>query len=93
VSEVKQGGKYAINLADLSRPEFALPVAMLVRPVAMKRELVQIERNQPDSTAIVLECNDEQAYAVIDTIRIGARRRGLQVRAYERGPRGGWMKV
>lgn len=81
--------RYAVNVADMLRPEFAVTNSFLLAPVTPGRQRVRVS-DAPDGDAVVLECDEARAAAVVDTILTGARNRGLHVRCYVEGPRGGW---
>lgn len=85
-------GTYALNIADLLHPEMTIPVSMMVNPVCPNRERVNVGSNLDDS-ALVLECGEDQGKAIVEFITSQAKRRSVHVRAYQRGPRGGWKAI
>lgn len=84
--------RVAINVADLTRnPPFIL--SMLVGPHVQRRETVDAGPNLDDN-AVILECPEVQARAVVDILRIKDRTtKRYATRAYLEGSRGGWSKI
>ena len=80
---------YALNLADLSKPVFGLPAAIMVAPVTPSQRLVRTNPNTVDAAAIVLECADQQAQAIIDILRLKSAIRAYQSKTGIRG----WHKA
>jgi len=80
---------YAINIADLDRDDTL--ANFLIMPVAYNRTIVRAEPGAADGHALVLDCGDEQAQAIIEVIRIKWPRNLL--RCYRRTRRGTWRKV
>jgi len=91
----KTGFAYAINIADLT----ALPQArsvvspMLLAPVTPHRIIVQAEPGRVDSGAVLLECDDARAEAIIHILRQKQPQKNL-LRCYRRRGRGRtWQRV
>jgi hypothetical protein len=84
---------YAIHLADLLlvlRDEFALRT--LLKPLVENQHLVEVTPGMFDGVALVLNCDDERAAAVVKVIRLRYRRD--QVRCYRStSGRGSWRQV
>ena len=84
----------AINIADLTRvPPHVAP--FLLGDVARERHIAKgMEPGRVDDGALVLECDDERARAILEVLRMMDRRaRRYLTRAYVSGPRGGWKKI
>lgn len=82
---------YALNIADCTALPKTVRMAMLT-PVVRARHIVAAERGRLDGGAVILECEDTQAQAIILWLqdKFGGHRK---VRAYVQGPRGGWRSV
>ena len=79
----------AVNVADISvQGPDALAIGILVAPVIRGKQTVNPQPRRADGMAVILECDDERARAIVDVLR-----NNLRVRAYEQGPRGGWRKI
>lgn len=84
--------KIAVNVADLTRHN-GLVTQLLVGPHATRWELTDCGPNLDDG-ALVLECEEMQARAIVDVLRIkDLRVKQYATRAYSQGPRGGWSKI
>lgn len=59
---------YSINVADMSKDE--ITSRFLIVPVIQSRQIVDNEPGRFDGGAVVLECDDARAKAIIDVIRI-----------------------
>ena len=69
----------AISLADIATAE---PVArMLVAPVIQNQRTVEVQRGRVDGVAVMLECDDERARAIVDVLRVKYPK--WQMRAWE----------
>ena len=85
--------KIAANIADLTRYG-AIPRQCLIAPVVPSREMVQTETKRLDDAAVVLECDEPRAKAIIALLRsYDAKAKRYALRAYQQGPRGGWSKI
>lgn len=72
--------RYAINLADLLARKNELPLMLLVRPVISETsEKVQVNQDAMDSTAVILDCDEERAKAICDLIRDKYKRHHLRL--------------
>jgi len=58
---------YSINVADLTQ-EIVLKNFMVL-PVCTNKRTVNVDKNRIDEIAVILECPDEQAKAIIAVIR------------------------
>lgn len=75
----------AISLADIATAE---PVArMLVAPVIQNQRTVEVQRGRVDGVAVVLDCDDERARAIVDVLRMKYTK--WLMRAWE-GAGGSW---
>ena len=85
--------RLAANIADLTRYE-SIPRQCLIAPVIQRQQIIKAEPGRVDGGAVILECDETQAQAIVDLLRsydIKAKRYIL--RAYKEGPRGGWRKA
>jgi hypothetical protein len=57
---------YAVNLADTTQPQARLAVEILLKPVLSELETVRVDGNRFDGVAVLLDCPDDQAEAIID---------------------------
>lgn len=92
---------YAVNLADLTYPDRCLFAQMLLAPVTSGRTVGTGEKDRGtgvrfDAVALVLDCPDERAAAIIEVIRT----RLLRVRDrrpwrcyYSKTGNGGWRQI
>lgn len=81
----------AVNLADLAHPDLKWPVQLLLAPLVWGRQIVEVERGVIDGQAVLLdgcEGDDLKALCAVSILQ----RRAL-VRAYLRGPKGGWRRL
>jgi len=64
----------------------------LITPVIGRKEVFVAERGMLDGHAVVLECDEKQARAIVQFLQehFGGHRK---MRAYVEGPRGGWKGV
>jgi len=86
--------EYAVNLADLSRSEMQFIAGILLGPVIKGRNCVDAEPGRADGAAVVLECEQERAEAIIDTLRTGFKARAWpKPRAYKSKNGGKWRRV
>jgi len=89
---MERTSRIAVNVADLTRND-ALVMQCLVGPyVSPSAETVKGGPNIDDG-AVVLECPETQARAIVDILRIKDRNlKRYATRAYSEGSRGGWSK-
>jgi len=80
-------GNYAIRISDLMYHDLDVPHALMIAPVIQSRQKVQVAPDELDGWAVVLECDDVRAKAIITVLQ---RYSPHILRAYRRGPRGGW---
>jgi hypothetical protein len=80
---------YAINLADLAYPERVIVARCLIAPV--QGEIVATDAHRFDEMAVTLDCDDERAKAIVDTIRLKFKRNTL--RCYRGQLGGAWERV
>lgn len=85
--------RYAMNIADLTRYD-EIVRGMLIAPVIQGRQMVEAERGRLDGAAVVMQCDDVRALAVIQLLRTMDEKAGRYLlRAYQEGARGGWSKA
>ncbi|GEM_PF-4655041 len=70
--------RYSVNVADLTKD--IILAQFLIAPVAPSREVISVEKGRFDGVAIRLECDNEQAQAIVDVIRLKYRKH--EVRCY-----------
>jgi hypothetical protein len=56
-----------LSLADIGSAEPA--ACMLVAPVIRERKTVEVQRGRVDGVAVVLECDDDRARAIVQVLR------------------------
>lgn len=71
-------GEISVNLCDLMRDH--LFSCMMIDPVTPGKRLVWIDDDRPDTQAIVMECDEERALAILDVARL--RHARSQIRFY-----------
>lgn len=59
--------KYAVNIADLTKDNIVK--LFLVLPVCQNKLTVNIAKDRLDETAVILECDEIRAKAIVDVIR------------------------
>lgn len=85
--------RIAANIADLTRYD-AVPRQCLIAPVVQAQQIVQVEPGRVDGAAVVLECDETRARAIVELLRTyDAKAKRYVLRAYAEGPRGGWKKA
>ena len=85
--------KIAVNISDLTRYD-EIPRQCLIAPVVSSRTSIDGEPGRLDGNAVVLECDDARARAIIAILRAyDTKAKRYQLRAYVQGPRGGWKKL
>ena len=72
--------RYAVNLGDLVRPENRIVASAMIAPV--QGGTVEVDRQRVDGVAVLLNCDDERAQAIVDVIRL--KRRKHELRCYVR---------
>ena len=83
----------AVNIADLTRYDTMI-AGLLVAPVAPGKQIVNTDPSRVDEGAVILECEDERALAIVAILRLQDKKvKRYACRAYQQGPRGGWKKV
>ena len=87
---------YAINITDMLWPDRLALMQLVVRPFFPKdldkAHIVQVDSKRVDEIAIVLECSDEQAEAIIQLIRCRCERNEWRC-YYSQTGRGDWRRV
>ena len=79
---------YAVNIADLMNHPVA---AFLISPeVIPNGKCIKAEGDHMDGCALLLECNEERAKAIIDVIRMNCKKHEL--RCYERN-KTAWRRI
>ena len=81
--------RYAVNIADLDRKELRIAAAALIAPVIQSRQIVDAEPGYGDGQAVVLECPEVQAEAIMRLFCM----KGQSTRFYRETNRGTWVKV
>ena len=81
---------YAINVCDLERIS-EIQRSFLIAPVCQGKNTANCEPKMVDGHGVILECDDKQAAAIVDVIRM--KHPGNLVRCYKRTRRGTWRKV
>ena len=68
--------KYAINISDL----IGVPVAtyLLSQDVVPDRIIVNAEKGQIDGSAILLQCDEHRARAIVEVIRMNCKKHQLR---------------
>lgn len=59
--------QYAINITDMQRDPII--AQWLVAPVCPSRQWIKAEGDRIDGNAIILECSEERAKAIVELIR------------------------
>jgi hypothetical protein len=73
--------KYAVNVADMCSPTRARMMGLLLAPVTPNQQTVQTDMARFDEVALVLECDEVRAKAIIAVIRIKYKK--SEMRCYE----------
>lgn len=60
--------KYAINISDMTKDLIAKDFIIL--PVCTNKLIANVAKDRLDETAIILECDETRAKAIVDVIRI-----------------------
>ncbi len=81
---------YAVNLADLTVKGREVVTGCLIAPVCPSRTLVSAEPGRGDGIGVLLECEDEQAQAIVEVLRLKFKPHDM--RCYKR-ERGRWRRV
>ena len=68
--------QYSVNIADLTK-DITLG-QILISPVTPNRTIVNAEPKNFDGMAVLLECDEERAKAIIEVIRIKYRKDQLR---------------
>lgn len=58
---------YSINVMDLTKDDILS--TYMIAPVIQSRQLVNVEPSRVDGHAVVLDCPEERALAIIEVIR------------------------
>ena len=83
---------YAVNLGDWVAQKDNFAVAILLQPVIGRQDVVEAEPRRIDGTAVVLDCDDERAAAIVSIIRLKFQK--YQFRCYHSNTgRGGWKRI
>lgn len=83
---------YALNVSDATRYDAIVHSCMLA-PVIQSRQMVECGKGL-DESGVVLECEPEQAEAIIHCLRAYDAKLGqYPARAYRSTPRGKWSAV
>mgnify|MGYP003552083040 CR=1 FL=1 len=82
--------KYAINLTDMTKDDIVKQFVIL--PVCPNKIVINVNKNRLDETAIVLECDETRAKAIVDVVRSKYHRNLF--RCYEsKTGKGGWKRI
>ena len=86
--------RIAINIADISRVPPVIS-GMVLDPVIIKREIIEVEKGKMDGSAVVIDNADEaRARSIVELFRMWDKRaKRYATRAYAEGKRGGWSKI
>ena len=85
--------RIAANIADLTRYD-AIPRQCLIAPVVQTQRIIDAEPGRVDGAAVVLECDETRARAIVNLLRsYDVKAKRYVLRAYAEGPRGGWRKA
>ena len=84
----------ALNIADLTRYD-SIITSMMIAPHITQQQTVDPQPQNIDGDCVVLQCEDAQARAIVEFLRasVDTRLKQYAIRAYSKGPRGGWRKV
>lgn len=82
---------YAVNVADLTKPGAKVIATFMIAPVTPNRYTVTAEPGRLDGGAVVLECDDEHAQAIVEIIRRTWSRNAL--RCYHSQTGKTWKRV
>lgn len=80
---------YAINICDCMGKD--LIFQMLIDPVTSNKRRVTAEKDKMDGQALVLECDNERAEAIIDVIRLRFKKH--QLRMYVSRTGNSWIRI
>lgn len=80
---------YAVNLADLTKPEHIIMSNLLISPV--RGPIVDAEPGQWSGAAIRLDCDEGRAKAIVELIR--QRERKHHLRCYESRDGNSWKQI
>jgi hypothetical protein len=58
---------YSVNVMDLTKD--GILTTFMIAPVIKSRQLVDVEKGRIDGTAVILDCPEERAKAIIEVIR------------------------
>lgn len=81
---------YAINIGDMTREAFMC--GLLIAPIVQSRTIIKAEKGRMDGDAILLECDDVQANAIVQIIRKKQPKHLLRCYKSKTG-KGGWKRI
>jgi len=84
-------GCYAVNLGDLSEVNNRIVGTYLVGPVMGNS--VDVDPKKVDGIAVILDCDDERAQAIVDVIRIKRKRHELRCYVRKTPTAKTWKKI
>jgi len=58
---------YSVNVMDLTKDDIL--TTFMIAPVIKSRQLVDVEKGRVDGTAVILDCPEERAKAIVEVIR------------------------
>ena len=82
---------YAVNVADWHDYRDDVGLKVLLQPVIPGRQMVIAEKDRADGMALVLECDDERASAIVALIRKRYEKHAL--RCYWSKTGNSWRRV
>ncbi|MHA1662686.1 MAG: hypothetical protein ACTSVR_05450 [Candidatus Thorarchaeota archaeon] len=68
--------QFAINVSDLSQEQI---LAMIYSDVLANKVLVNTEPDRIDGIAVVIECEEERAKAIVETIRLKKNKNEMRI--------------
>ncbi len=74
---------YAVNIADMTYQKLSMFVPLLIQPIAPGKNII-IAGPNVDDMALILECEDDRAAAVVDITKRMAYECSLNVRCYKK---------
>ena len=80
---------YAVNLADITKPEYTLAASIMVGPV--QGPTVKAEPGRIGGVAVRLDCDEERAKAIISVFRLKAQKHELRCYASKTGKN--WRRI
>ena len=82
---------YAVNVADMTTTDNAILAMFLIGPMCQRRTTINVEPKRIDGMAVLLECNDEKAQAMLRIVRL--KRKKHEFRFYHSKTGKNWKRV